>query len=84
MDVKQQIRRYIMENYLFTTDESELADADSLLERGIIDSTGALEVILFLEETFGITVEEEEMVPENLDSVNLILAYLDRKRGGRA
>ncbi|HSH74648.1 MAG TPA: acyl carrier protein [Longimicrobiales bacterium] len=80
MDVRQQIRSYIMENYLFTTDDSELGDSDSLMLRGIIDSTGALEVILFLEESYGITVDEEEMIPENLDSVDQIVAYVGRKR----
>lgn len=84
MDARQQIRRHIMENYLFTTDDGELADADSLMLQGIIDSTGALEVILFLEETFDITVDEEEMIPDNLDSVDKIVAYLGRKRGGSA
>jgi len=80
-DVRQSIRKHVMENYLFTSDDSELDDGDSLMLRGIIDSTGALEVILFLEETFGITVDEEEMIPENLDSVDQIVAYLARKRG---
>jgi acyl carrier protein len=84
MDVRKQIRSYIMENYLFTTDDSELEDADSLMLRGIIDSTGALEVILFLEETWGITVEEEEMIPENLDSVDKIVAYVGRKTDAQA
>lgn len=80
MKIRQEIRRNIMESYLFTTNEDELDDAASLMLRGVIDSTGALEVILFLENTFGITVEEEEMIPENLDSVDLIVAYLERKR----
>jgi acyl carrier protein len=84
MDVRQQIRSYIMENYLFTTDDSELQDADSLMLRGIIDSTGALEVILFLEEAYGIKVEEEEMVPENLDSVDQIVEFVGRKRSAAA
>jgi acyl carrier protein len=71
-----------MGNYLFTTDDSELRDADSLMLRGVIDSTGALEMILFLEESYEITVAEEEMVPENLDSVDKIVAFVDRKRDG--
>jgi acyl carrier protein len=79
MDHRQQIRRYIIENYLFTEDESALVDSDSLMMRGIIDSTGALEVIFYLEETFGIKVEEPEMLPANLDSVDKIVAFLQRK-----
>lgn len=84
MDIRQQIRSYIMGNYLFTADDSELQDADSLMLRGIIDSTGAMEMILFLEETFEITVAEEEMVPENLDSVDKIVDFMGRKRGAAA
>jgi acyl carrier protein len=84
VDIRQQIRSYIMGNYLFTADDSELQDADSLMLRGIIDSTGAMEMILFLEETFEITVAEEEMVPENLDSVDKIVDFMDRKRGAAA
>jgi acyl carrier protein len=80
VDIRKQIRSYIMGNYLFTADDSELQDADSLMLRGIIDSTGAMEMILFLEETFDITVAEEEMVPENLDSVDKIVDFMGRKR----
>ena len=78
--IKQKVRGYILENYLFTDDQSQLADETSFLERGIIDSTGIMEVIAFLKEEFGIEVEDEEMVPENLDSVNNIAAYVLRKR----
>jgi acyl carrier protein len=81
VDIRQQIRSYIMGNYLFTADDSELQNADSLMLRGIIDSTGAMEMILFLEETFEVTVAEEEMVPENLDSVDKIVDFIGRKRG---
>jgi acyl carrier protein len=84
VDIRQQIRSYIMGNYLFTADDGELQDADSLMLRGIIDSTGAMEMILFLEETFEITVAEEEMVPENLDSVDKIVDFIGRKRGAAA
>jgi len=69
----------MLENYLFTDDPSALADGDSFLDKGIIDSTGILEVIMFLEEEFGIKVEDEEMVPENLDSVANIAAYINKK-----
>ncbi len=80
MDPRQQIRRYIAETFLFTTDESAVVDSESLMKKGIIDSTGALEVILFLEETFGIQVEEQEMLPDNLDSIDRLVAFLERKR----
>lgn len=81
MSVEQQVREYILENYLFTDDGSALANSDSFLEMGILDSTGILEVILFLEEEFGITVEPEEMIPEHLDSVERIVNFIgDKKR----
>ncbi|MEJ2611904.1 MAG: acyl carrier protein [Candidatus Thiodiazotropha sp.] len=74
-----QIRTYILENYLFTDDQSALDSADSFLDKGILDSTGILEVIYFLEEEFNIKVEDTEMIPENLDSVNNIVAFIEKK-----
>lgn len=79
MSVEDKVRSYILENYLFTEDQSELNNEDSFLDKGIIDSTGILEVIFFLEEEFGISVDDEEMVPENLDSVNNIVKYINSK-----
>ncbi|MEW8658573.1 MAG: acyl carrier protein [Candidatus Thiodiazotropha endolucinida] len=80
MSTEATIRNYILENYLFTEDQSALHSADSFLDKGILDSTGILEVIYFLEDEFGIKVEDTEMVPENLDSVNNIVAFIGRKR----
>jgi len=80
MSVEQKIRDYILDNYLFTDDQSALANEDSFLDKGIIDSTGIMEVIFFLEEEFGIQVDDEEMVPENLDSVKNIVTYVERKQ----
>ena len=82
MSVEQQVRDYILENYLFTDDQSALNNGDSFLETGILDSTGILEVIYFIEEDFGIKVEDEEMIPENLDSVDHIVAFIGRKQQG--
>jgi len=79
MSVEQQVRDYILENYLFTDDQSALGNSDSFLEKGILDSTGILEVIYFIEEEFGVKVDDDEMVPENLDSVDNIVAFVDRK-----
>ena len=80
MSVENKVRNYILENILFSQDESLLDVNDSFLEKRIIDSTGMLEVIFFLEETFGIEMADEEMVPANLDSVNRIAAYVARKK----
>jgi acyl carrier protein len=81
MSAEKQIRNYVLENYLFTDDQSALANDTSFLDDGIIDSTGILEVIAFLEEEFKIEVKDEEMIPENLDSVNNIVAFVSRKQG---
>lgn len=78
--LKDKLRHYILENFLFSDDPSELGDDDSFMEKEIIDSTGILEVIEFLEEQAGITIEDEEMVPENLDSVNRIVRFVERKQ----
>jgi acyl carrier protein len=74
------IRQFILENYLFTDDTSQLALDDSLLGRGIVDSTGMLEIIMFIEEQLGVKVRDEDMIPENLDSVNRIAAYVVSRR----
>lgn len=82
MSTEVKLRSYILENYLFTDDQSELDNADSFMEIGILDSTGIIEVINYIEEEFGIQVEDEEMVPENLDSINNLLAFLRFKKIG--
>ncbi|MDY0068096.1 MAG: acyl carrier protein [Steroidobacteraceae bacterium] len=78
--LRTQIRDFILQNYLFTDDASALELDDSLLERGIVDSTGMLEVIFFIEEQLGVKVKDEEMIPENLDSVNKIAAFVEARR----
>ena len=79
MSNEEKIRNYILENFLFTDDQSALSSKDSFMDKGIIDSTGILEVIYFLEDEFNMEVDDEEMVPENLDSVNNIVAFIARK-----
>lgn len=78
--MKKTIKQYILENFLFTEDESVLQDNDSFLDSGIIDSTGILEIILFIEETFGIKVNDNEMLPANLDSLNNLADFVQRKQ----
>ncbi|HSG49699.1 MAG TPA: acyl carrier protein [Longimicrobiales bacterium] len=82
MSIETKLRRYILENFLFTEDEEALSNGDSFLERGIVDSTGIMEVIFFVEEEFGFNVEDEEMVPENLDSIDALVAFVGRKQAG--
>lgn len=80
MTERQRIRQYILENFMFTDDETALNDGESLLSKGVIDSVGALEITQFIEETFNIKVKEDEMLPENLDSVDNIVAFVQRKQ----
>jgi len=79
-ELHNQVRNFILENYLFTDDESALGLDESLLDRGIVDSTGMLEIIMFIEDELGVSVEDDEMIPENLDSVNRIAAFVTRKK----
>ena len=77
-DNKSKIRAFIVENFLFGND-ADLKDETSFLEEGIIDSTGVLELVTFLEEEFDIAIDDEELIPENLDSINNVTAYLEKK-----
>lgn len=79
--IVEDIRSYIIENFLFGEDSDLRADT-SFLDAGIIDSTGILELITHLEETYAIHIEDEEMVPENLDSLERVARFLTAKRGG--
>jgi len=78
MEHKQAIREFIVENFLFG-EANGLKDDTSFLEEGIIDSTGILELVTFMEDEFSITVEDEELIPENLDSIGNVANFLQRK-----
>jgi len=80
MSEAKAVRCFILENYLFTDDESALSDNDSFLDLGILDSTGMLEVIYFLEDDFSIKIDDDEMIPENLDSVDNIVKFIGKKK----
>ncbi len=77
-ETKGKIKTFIIENFLFGSEDG-LKDETSFLEEGIIDSTGILELVTFLEEEFSIAIEDEELIPENLDSINNVTAFLERK-----
>ena len=81
IDLKSNIRQFIVDNFLFGSEEEPFDDDDSFLEKGIIDSTGVLELIEYIEENYNIKVEDDELVPENLDSLNNVTAYIMRKTG---
>jgi acyl carrier protein len=78
-DPRRKIREFIRESFLFGGDD-ELRDADSFLDMGFIDSTGVLELVSFLEGEWELSIDDSELVPENLDSVDNVVSFLDRKR----
>jgi acyl carrier protein len=79
-EIEAKVRGYILENLLFSNDPAELPNDASLLDRGIIDSTGVLEIVLFLEGEFEIQIKASEMLPENFDTVNNMVAFVQRLR----
>ena len=79
MELQQQIRDFVTANF-YVADPESLEDRTSLLAQGIIDSTGVLEVIMFIETTFGVSVEDSEMLPENFDSIERMVSYVGRKK----
>lgn len=79
-DYKTPLRQFIEDNFVMGNGKS-FGDADSLLKRHIIDSTGVVELVMFLEETWAVTVEDADIVPANLDSLDHLQAFLARKLG---
>ena len=77
--LQRTVHEFIIKNFIFE-DDGSLTESTSFLENGIIDSTGVMELIAFLESMFGITVEDHEIIPENLDSISRLVAYVERKR----
>jgi acyl carrier protein len=82
VDKKKQVMKFIVENFLFG-DDSQFDEHTSFLQSAIVDSTGIMEVIGFLEENFGVVLEDKELIPDNLDSVNNICRFLDQKLSGQ-
>jgi acyl carrier protein len=80
----ERLREYIVENFIFEDPGEGLKSSDSFLENGILDSTGVLELVAFLEQTFDIKVEDEELIPENLDSIENAVRYLGEKLSRKA
>lgn len=79
-EIIRKVRDFILSNFLFDADENQLDNTASFLDQGIIDSTGVLELVEWIEEQFGFAVEDEELVPENLDSVINLASFIARKR----
>ena len=75
----QEIRKFIIDNFLFGENDGKLSDDGSFLDQGVIDSTGVLELVAFLEGQYGIKIKDDELDPENLDSINKLVSFINRK-----
>lgn len=82
--IKKQLRQYIADNLLFSDNGLALADEESFLDSGIVDSLGVLELATFVEDSFDIEVPDEEVIPDNFDSISKLTAYIGRKTLARA
>ncbi|MDZ7264857.1 MAG: acyl carrier protein [candidate division KSB1 bacterium] len=82
MDIETQLRQFVRDNLMFGDTRHELKKDQSFLNSGIIDSTGVLELVAFLEDNFQIKVNDEEIVPENLDSIERLIQFVTRKQAG--
>ena len=83
-DIERRIRSFIAENFLFREERSQIGETESLLEAGLIDSTGVLELVGYLEKEFVIRMEDAEIVPANLDSIHAIVGFVSKKLELRA
>jgi acyl carrier protein len=83
MDIESQIRDYIAKNLLFSNEGFKYPDTASFLEEGIVDSQGVMELLLFVEDTFGISVEDQEITPDNFDSVSRLAEFIRHKTGDK-
>ncbi len=80
-DMRKKLKDFITETFLIGSDIKSLGDSDSLMEKEIIDSTGVLELTSFIEEDFEITVEDNELTPDNLDSIDKLVNFIQGKLG---
>ncbi len=81
MQLKFEIRNFVVENFLYGQNDG-LGDDISFMQKGIIDSTGILELVAFVEEKYGISVADEELIPDNFDSINKLSTYIVKKLNG--
>ncbi|MBI4847306.1 MAG: acyl carrier protein [Nitrospirae bacterium] len=79
--IQQTVKKFILENILFEDNEDVIKNDDSFLQKGIMDSTGVLELVRFIEEEYKISVDDEELIPENLDSVDNLAKFIKGKTG---
>jgi acyl carrier protein len=78
-EIRSKVKEYMAANFLFGDSKAGFKDGDSFLDTGVVDSTGVLMVVEFIQDTFGVKVEDAEMVPENLDSIDNLAAFIRKK-----
>jgi acyl carrier protein len=83
-DTERKVRQFIEENFLFREDRAAVSDTESLIDAGLIDSTGVLELVAFLEDAFALRLADADIVPENLDSIRAIVTFVEGKRATMA
>jgi len=82
-DIAHEIKEFVVANFLFGQEGTGLSEQQSFLETGIIDSTGVLELVAFVEQRYGISVGDRELLPENLDSIENLTGFIGRKLAGQ-
>ena len=80
MDTRAKLRDFILSNFMLARSHQDLSDSDSLFGKGVLDSTAVLELVGFVEETFEISVDDEELIPGNLDTIDNPIGYIERKK----
>lgn len=78
-NIQQDLRQFVIDNFLFGQGNGHLRNDDSFLDKGIIDSTGVLELVAFLEEKYHFKIQDRELVPDNLDSINNLVRFVETK-----
>jgi acyl carrier protein len=79
--IRTKLKNFIVETFLIGDSKETLKDSDSFMQNGIVDSTGVLELTSFIESEYSITVEDNEMVPDNLDSIDNLTVFINKKMG---
>ena len=77
--IEADVRQFVEDNFLFGRKGAELKGDESMLEQGLIDSTGVLELVSFIEDKFKVSVADDDLVPDNLDSINRLIAFIELK-----
>ncbi len=80
-EIRKTLREFIVDTFLIADEDEEIGDSDSFMQTGLIDSTGILEVTNFVELEYAITIEDDEMIPDNLDSIDNLVKFVTRKAG---